>query len=72
MDSVFPRGLCSECNEPTKDRIPVVLAEVVGKVVYKLHGRWAPKLVVELLARSNEITGGVHLVSTFNLMSLGQ
>ena len=68
VDSLIPRNSCGECSKRTKDGVPVVLIEVVGEVVHKLHSCWPPELGVELLAGSDEITGGMHLVSTFNLM----
>ena len=43
------------------------LVEVIGNVIHELCGFRAPIFSVEWLAGSNKISGGVHLVRTFNL-----
>lgn len=45
----------------------MVLAEVIDDVIHEPRSRWAPVSSTERLARGNEISRSVHLVSTFNL-----
>jgi hypothetical protein len=66
-DGLFLHDSCREGVKCTEDRIPMLLIEVIDEIVHKLRSRWAPEFGIELLARSNEISSGIHLVSTFNL-----
>ena len=60
-------GLHGEGAERVKERIPVLLVQIVNDVVHELCRLRAPGVRAELLTGQNKIPSGVQFVCTFDL-----
>ena len=74
VHSLLTRNSNGEDRKCGKDRVPVLLAEVVRDVVHVSSSPWPPELRVELVSGFDEVTSCVRLVCAFNLIwvSAGQ
>ena len=67
LHSLFFRTSFGEDGKRTKNRVPLLLTEIIGNVIHVFHGVVTAGLCVKPLDGLNEVAGDVHPVCSLDL-----